>query len=174
MSFPFDVNEDTWNFIVRPVIQYSSQPMDSSFGDALLGRANEIPASKLNSHNYPFNDRTTGFGDSALLTLAGPARDDGFIWGAGISQIFPTAEEDVLGQGKYQAGPAFLVASLAPKPGGFNVGMLTQHWWSYAGDDDRADTSQTDIQYFLNYRLSSTELVGMAPNIRVNWKADSG
>ncbi|MFQ6575183.1 hypothetical protein [Pseudomonas sp. UM16] len=174
MSFPISFGEDDWNLIVRPVIQYSSTPMDESFGDALQGRPGNIPSSDLSSHNYPFNDRTTGFGDTALMTLAGPARDDGLVWGAGITQIFPTAEHDVLGQGKYQAGPALLLVSLAPNPGGWNIGALAQHWWSYSGDSDREDTSQTDIQYFLNYRLSGTELVGMTPNIRVNWKADSG
>lgn len=174
MSFPVSFGQDDWNLIVRPVIQYQSTPLDDSFGKALNGHPEDIPISDLTSNNYPYNGRTTGFGDTALMTLAGPARDDGFIWGAGISQIFPTAEDDVLGQGKYQAGPAFLVASLAPNPGGWNIGALGQHWWSYAGDDDREETSQTNIQYFLNYRLSGTELVGMTPNILINWKADSG
>jgi hypothetical protein len=32
--------------------------------------------------------------------------------------------------------------------------------------------SQTDIQYFINYRLTKTALVGMTPNIRINWEAD--
>lgn len=174
MSFPFHVGDDEWNFIMRPVIQYQSSPYEESFGRALNGHPEDIPASDLANSNYPFSGRTNGFGDTALLTLVGPARDDGFIWGVGASQIFPTAEEDVLGQGKYQAGPAFLVASLAPNPGGWNIGALGQHWWSYAGDDDREDTNQTNIQYFLNYRLSGTELVGMAPNIKINWEADSG
>ncbi|ARU86513.1 hypothetical protein [Pseudomonas sp. M30-35] len=174
MSFPYDVGDDEWNLIVRPVLQYQSSPFDDSFGDALQGRAGDIPTDKLLSHNYPYNGRTTGFGDTGLLTLTGPARDDGLVWGAGITQLFPTAEEDVLGQGKYQAGPAVLLATLAPDPGGWNVGVLAQHWWSYAGDEDRDDTSQSDIQYFLNYRLSATELVGMTPNVRVDWKADSG
>jgi hypothetical protein len=107
-----------------------------------------------------------------LLTLLGPAREDGFIWGVGASQIFPTAQEDVLGQGKWQAGPAALVARLAPNPGGFNVGALAQHWWSYAGDSDRSSTRHTDIQYFINYRWGPTRLVGMSPNIRVNWEQD--
>ncbi|MBW1720379.1 MAG: hypothetical protein JRJ43_12650, partial [Deltaproteobacteria bacterium] len=75
-------------------------------------------------------------------------------------------------QEKWQAGPAFLWAHLAPKPGGFNYGALAQHWWSYAGDDDRAGTSLTDIQYFINYRYNKTVLIGMTPNIRYNWKAD--
>ena len=65
------------------------------------------------------------------------------------------------------------MAKLAPKPGGFNLGFLGQHWWSYAGDNDRAETSTTNIQYFINYRYNETVLIGMTPNIIVNWKADS-
>lgn len=174
MSFPLDIRGDDWNLIVRPVFQYQSIPLDKDVGD-LFGMSpggimSDTKSSKIASN--AFNDRSSGIGDSVLLTLLGPNRIDGLVWGAGISQIFPTASKDVLGQDKWQAGPAGLIANFAPNPGGFNVGALAQHWWSYAGDSDRQDTSQTDIQYFINYRLSKTELVGMSPNIRYNWKAD--
>jgi len=175
MSFPIDVGDDEWNLIVRPVIQYQSVPLDKQAGQ-LFGTAPEVIVADPELGQVAstaWDDRTNGLGDTALLTLVGPNRLDGFIWGVGASQIFPTAVEDVLGQDKWQAGPAVLVASLAPNPGGFNVGALAQHWWSYAGDNEREETSQTDIQYFINYRLSATELVGMSPNIRVDWKQDS-
>jgi hypothetical protein len=175
MSFPIDIADQDWNLIVRPVFQYQSVPLGKSAGRLFGTSIDDIVADPgLGAiAASAFDDRTNGFGDTALLTLLGPDRLDGFIWGAGLTQIFPTAEEDVLGQGKWQAGPAFLAARLAPNPGGWNYGALAQHWWSYAGDDDRDSTSQTDIQYFLNYRLSGTELVGMTPNIRYDWKADS-
>jgi len=175
MSFPVDLWGEDWNFIFRPVLQYQSVPLDKMVGELFGASETDIIADPDLGRIAAdaFDDRTTGFGDTALLTLMGPDRLDGFIWGAGISQIFPTAEEDVLGQGKWQAGPAALVARLAPDVGGFNVGALAQHWWSYAGDGDREDTSLTDIQYFINYRLSKTELIGMTPNIRINWEADS-
>lgn len=175
MSFPIDVRDQEWNLIVRPVIQYQSAPLDSQVGQ-LFGTSPETIVADPDLGQIAataWDDRTNGFGDTALLTLVGPNRLDGFIWGVGASQIFPTAEEDVLGQGKWQAGPAVLFARLAPKPGGFNFGALAQHWWSYAGDSDREATSQTDIQYFINYRLSATELVGMSPNIRIDWTQDS-
>lgn len=96
---------------------------------------------------------------------------DGFVWGIGATQIFPTATEDVLGQGKWQAGPAALLASFGKAPGDFNLGILAQQWWSYAGEDRRPDTSQMDIQYFISYKLNDTALLGMTPNIRINWEA---
>jgi hypothetical protein len=87
-------------------------------------------------------------------------------------KIFPTSTDDVLGQEKWQAGPAVLLAMMGKNPGDFNFGLLPQHWWSYAGKDSRKETSLTDIQYFINYKANVTALVGMAPNIRINWKAD--
>ena len=56
----------------------------------------------------------------------------------------------------------------------WNAGLLLRQWWSYAGDDDRRDSSQMGAQYFLNYQLTDTWLAGMAPSIRVDWKAKSG
>jgi hypothetical protein len=174
MSFPIDLAGDDWNFIVRPIFQFQSVPLDKDVGELFGASETDIIADPDLGRiaQDAWDDRTNGFGDTGLLTLLGPNRLDGFIWGAGISQIFPTAEEDVLGQGKWQAGPAVLLARLAPNVGGFNLGALAQHWWSYAGDSDREDVSQTDIQYFINYRLTKTALVGMTPNIRINWEAD--
>lgn len=92
--------------------------------------------------------------------------------------IFPTANDDALGSGKYQLGPAAVLFRLAPEFGtgrldSLNAGVVAQHWWSVGGDDDRADVSQTNIQYFLNYRLSPTKQVGMQPTIEIDWEADS-
>ena len=175
MSIPLKFKQDTWNLIIRPVFQYQSVPLKKDVGK-LFGLSPSAIASdpKLSKLAADPIGRTTGVGDLVLLTLLGPAREDGFIWGVGASQIFPTAEEDVLDQGKWQAGPAFLVARMAPKPGGFNLGILGQHWWSYAGKSKRKSTSLSNFQYFINYRLSNTELIGMSPNITVNWEADSG
>ncbi len=149
---PVPVFDQQWNLIFRPVLQLISSPLPT--------------------------DRTTGLGDSVLLTLLGPNRDDGFIWGAGVTQIYPTATEDELGQGKWQAGPAALAVRLGNESGGlgienWNIGALVQHWWSYAGDSDREGTNQTDFQYFINWRLNDTQLIGMTPNIQIDWDADS-
>lgn len=174
MPFPVTIGGEDWNLLVRPVFQFQSVPLDKDVGE-LVGVAPDTIQGTPGLAGIgasAFDGRTTGLGDTALLTLLGPNRIDGAVWGVGLTQIFPTASEDVLGQDKWQAGPAVLWAHLAPKPGGFNYGFLGQHWWSYAGDDDREDTSQTDIQYFINYRYNKTVLIGMTPNIRYNWKAD--
>ncbi len=169
-----------WNFVVRPVLQFSSMPLNDQAGDLFGAAPNDIVAdSGLATAAADPYGRTTGLGDTVLLTLVGPNSDDGWIFAGGASQIFPTASDDVLGQGKWQAGPAALVARLGNDYGGFgvehfNVGFLAQQWWSYAGDDDRGNTNQADIQYFMNWKATPTGLIGMTPNISVNWNADGG
>ena len=111
LSFPF--RDGAWNFVVRPVVQVTSVPLDDDVGSLIGVSPNDIVADpRLASiAGDPFG-RTNGLGDSVLLTLAGPNTDDGWILAGGISQILPTATEDVLGQGKWQAGPAALVVRL--------------------------------------------------------------
>jgi hypothetical protein len=112
----------------------------------------------------------TGFGDIQLLTLAGPDQGTGLIWGAGATFVFPTAAKDVLGRGTYQAGPAAMLFYMG-KP--WVGGVLAQHWNSFAGDADRAETSRTDIQYVIRRSVPGAMSVGMGPTITVDWKADS-
>lgn len=155
---PVPILGGDWNLVNRPVIQIFDAPLDDD----------------LNSTD-PFGDRTAGLGDTIFFSLLAPNRDDGFIWGAGPTFILPTATEDVLGQEKWQAGPAALAVFLGDKHGGwgldnFNIGVLAQHWWSFAGDDDRDHTNQSDIQYFINWRRTPTSLIGMTPNIQIDWK----
>ncbi|WP_208539253.1 hypothetical protein [Algihabitans albus] len=174
------VLDGDWNFVVRPVLQLSSLPFDSDVGDLLGASPNDIVADDSLSQiaANPLG-RTTGLGDTVLLTLLGPNTSDGWIYAGGATQIFPTASDDILGQGKWQAGPAVLLARLGNDYGGFgiehfNIGVLPQHWWSYAGDDDRDSTNQSDIQYFINWKATPTQLIGMTPNISINWNADGG
>ncbi len=99
---PAPILNGDWNLIFRPVIQFISSPLDSSAGDLVGLNQGEIATDdRLTSiAGDPFG-RTNGLGDSVLLTLAGPNRTDGFVWGAGLSLIFPTASDEVLGQGKW-------------------------------------------------------------------------
>lgn len=157
---PIPIFGGDWNLVNRPVIQLFDSPVDSD----------------LDSPD-PFSGRTRGLGDTIFFSLLAPNRDDGFIWGLGPTFILPTATEDVLGQEKWQAGPAALAVSLGDKHGGwgwdnFNIGVLAQHWWDFAGEDDRPDTNQSDIQYFINWRKDPTTLIGMTPNIQIDWEED--
>ena len=83
---------------------------------------------------------------------------------------FPTASSDVLGTGKWTAGPSALYAYMGPK---WKIGGLWQQYIDYAGDDDRSDVNLTNIQYFVYYSVSDTMSIGAGPNIIVDWEQDN-
>ncbi|MEP0203209.1 MAG: hypothetical protein ABJ084_02600 [Halioglobus sp.] len=149
---PFEVGADKETmFTLRPVFPVVTQPeIDLSTG-------------KSSSH-------MTGYGDTQLLTLAGPNSGEGFVLGGGASFIFPTASDDILGQGKYQVGPALMAFNIG-KP--WVYGVLAQHWNSVGGDSDRPDTSRTDVQYTIRYSLPNAMSIGLGPTISYDWEADS-
>lgn len=150
---PFEVGEENQAMLTfRPVFPLVTQPL--------------LEGDPLESSGHK-----TGFGDIQLLTLAGPNSGEGLVWGAGATFAFPTASDDVLGQGKYSAGPAAMIFNIG-KPWVF--GLLAQHWESYAGDDDRDDTSRTEIQYTIRYALPNAMSIGMGPTVIYDWEADSG
>lgn len=156
---PVPIMDGEWNLVNRLVANHYSAPGDRDKGDF-------------------FEGRTNGMGDTVFLSLAAPNRDDGFIWGVGPTVIAPTGT-DGLTQDKWQVGPAALVARLGKETGqpmnidSWNVGILAQQWWDVGGSDSVTEsTNQADIQYFLNYRVSNTALIGMTPNIQIDWEKD--
>jgi len=150
---PFEVGEqEQYMFTLRPVFPLVTQPV----ADASGNRGSE--------------QRDTGFGDIQLLTLLGPNTEKGMLWGGGATFKFPTASEDSAGQGKYQAGPAAMAFYMG-KP--WVGGALVQHWVSVAGDSDREDTKQTDIQYIIRRSIPGAMSIGMGPTITYNWEEES-
>lgn len=59
--------------------------------------------------------------------------------------LLPTASDDILGTGKWAAGPTGV---MLVQRGPWTVGWLANHLWSFAGDDDRADINRTFLQPF--------------------------
>lgn len=148
---PFEIGPDREAMLtLRPVFPLVTQPV---FGE---------DARSSSSHK-------TGLGDIQLLTLAGPNKAEGLIWGAGATLIFPSATEDVLGQGQWQAGPAIMLFNMGDPWVG---GLLGQHWISFAGDTDRPDTGRTDLQYIVRRSIPGAMSVGMGPTITYDWEAD--
>jgi len=152
-GLPIPIGENKEHvFICRPVFPLVTNPvLDATKSDGVDGHK-------------------TGFGDIQMMALLGPNRKSGIVWGAGGTFKFPTASDDVLGQDKYQAGPALMIFRMQ-KP--LTIGFLLQHWWSYAGDDDRPDTRQTDIKYIARYSLPNAWAIGFGPTISIDWEADS-
>jgi hypothetical protein len=117
------------------------------------------------------SEHKTGLGDIQLFSVIGPSREDGWVWGGGATFIFPTATDDILGQGKFQAGPAALLFHMGNP---WTLGILGQHWWSVTGDENRPETNHTDIQYVARHQLPNAWSIGMGPTISINWEAEKG
>lgn len=142
---------DDMTFIARPVFPMVTSP---------VLRANGSTKSYKN-----------GLGDIQMFTLIGPDKSQGFTWGVGGTFIFPTASDDLLGSGKWQAGPAAMVLNMGKK---WTTGFIFQHWWSFAGDSDRASQNHTDFQYILRRKIPGAMSIGMGPTLSIDWNADSG
>lgn len=140
-------------FIARPVFPYVSNP------DFTTGTDGET------------FKRESGLGDIQVLALAGPNTSRGLVWGVGATFKFPTASDDALGQGKYQAGPAVMLLNIGQQ---WTTGLVAQHWWSYAGDSKYASTSQTDFQYIFRRSIPGGWSIGLGPTVTIDWKASSG
>ncbi len=92
---------------------------------------------------------TTGLGDLTLMDLfMFPGKDVSF--GAGPMLVLPTASDDILGAGKWQAGLAGV--AIAPQSWGL-IGGLATYQASFAGDGDRDDVSLATVQPILNINL---------------------
>jgi hypothetical protein len=172
LSVPIN-KKKTWLLANRIVIPVLSVPLKKEVGDLFGASPRSIITNPelLGTLLDPWG-RTNDIGDIVFFSLLTPNKgDSGFLWGVGPTFIFPSAGEKITGQGKWQAGPAGMLAYLGNP---WVLGVLAQQWWSFAGDGDRADTSQLNVQYFIQYKLPRMWQIGMTPNITVDWKARDG
>jgi hypothetical protein len=85
------------------------------------------------------------------------------MFGGGPTFVFPTATNDDLSSGKWQAGPALVGVYKAKN---FTAGALGQYWWSFAStDDNKPDTSQGSFLYFFFYSLPDAWEIGTNPTV---------
>jgi hypothetical protein len=165
---PFQLTEN-WKWIFRPVVplHYWNAPSVSQ------GTPTQYPGGTIPA-KVDFDDKF-GLGDIVLWNAFGTnemTRPPN-IYGFGVTTMLDTATDDVFGTGKWSAGPLGLAFHIGP-PGGWILGVVAQHWWSFAGDDDRNDVNLTNIQYVAYYRLNAETNIGFGgPNIITNWEADS-
>ena len=113
--------------------------------------------------------RTTGLGDiqwmNYLSTNEGVKPPD--IFGLGVGLMMDTATKEVLGTGKWAAGPAAVAVHLGEK---WMYGVIAQQYWSFAGDERRNDINITALQPILRYALNQETGIGVMPNWNYNWE----
>jgi hypothetical protein len=142
---PFKLGDD-WNLITRTILPLIYQP-------AIPGLSGD----------------TFGLGDLNPTLFFSPA-GSGLTWGFGPSFLLPTATADVLGGGKWAAGPAAVVVDTS---GPWVFGALISNIWSFAGDSDRADINRLLVQPFVNYNLSQGWYLTSSPVVTADWEAAS-
>ena len=135
-----------------------------------LHEAEDIFGHDIGQNHFGLGDLTPEFFFSpSKPTILGPGV--GMVWGAGPVFQIPTATNDLLGTGKWSAGPAFVVF-VDNKPLNITTGFLVLNLWSFAGDNDRANVNAMTLQPFLNYNLPEGWYLTTSPVITANWEAD--
>lgn len=140
---PITLNEE-WNLIVRtivPIVYEDSIAMgiDSQFG----------------------------LGDTTQSFFFSPKEPtSGWIWAVGPVFLWPTATDDMLGSEKWGAGPTGL---LLKQEHGWTYGILANHIWSYAGDDNRTAVNATFLQPFLSHTWPTATTLGINTESTYDW-----
>jgi hypothetical protein len=93
---------------------------------------------------------------------------NGWIWGVGPVFFLPTATDDQLGSERWGAGPT---AVLLRQESGWTYGVLANHIWSFAGDDDREDVNATFFQPFISYTFPTATTITLNTEATYDWNA---
>jgi hypothetical protein len=174
ISVPFLLNYDTdigsaddgdrWLLNIQPVI-----PISISQDWNLISRT--ILPLVSQDDIYPGAGSQTGVGDIVQSLFFSPKAPTagGWILGAGPVFLFPSGTDDLLTTDKWGAGPTAVVLK---QQGTWTYGMLANHIWSYAGDDDRNDVSSTFIQPFLSYTTPDAWTFTLQTETTYDWEAE--
>ncbi len=112
-----------------------------------------------------------GLGDITDAVLYTRQTSKGLMWGIGVAFGIPSATDEVLGSGKWLAGPAL---RLGHQIGPWRLGLLATTRWSFAGDSDRADVNQLLVRALVRRTLPKNWFFLYDPIITANWDAASG
>lgn len=135
-----------WNLIVRTIVPVVFQEATTPQTGNEVGFS-DVTQSFFFSPTGGKNGLTVGYGPALLYPLGGEA----------------------LGTEKWAAGPTVVVVKAA---GHATFGVLANHLWSYAGESDRADVSQTFLQPFYSYTWPNTTGVSVNTESSYNWKTE--
>ena len=120
---------------------------------------------------FPGSGSQSGLGDTLQSFFFSPKAptSGGWIWGAGPALLLPTASNDLLTSDKWGLGPTAVALKQA---GPITRGVLANHIWSVAGDDDRADLSNTFVQPFFVFTTPKALSYTAFADLTYYWKED--
>lgn len=181
---PLELNKD-WNLIIRTIVPYISQedvhtgpvpkfpglPKDilNDFPERVrddLDRAAEKAFNRA-VKKRPVDRHQNGLGDTTQSFFLSPKEGlGGWILGIGPALNYPTATDDLLGSEKWSAGPTLL---LLQQKHGWTYGFLSNHLWSFAGDDSRRSVNATFVQPFISYQTKTHTTLGVNSESTYDW-----
>jgi hypothetical protein len=120
---------------------------------------------------FPGAGSQTGLGDVVQSLFFSPKAPTagGLIWGVGPVFLLPTATDDLLGTGKWGAGPTGVVLT---QRGPWTIGGLANHIWSVAGDDDRPEVNRTFLQPFVIYTTATAWSFTLQTESSYDWETE--
>ncbi|MGH8584930.1 MAG: transporter [Gammaproteobacteria bacterium] len=141
---PFSLNQG-WNLITRTIMPFihAESPVP---GGSDAGGSGDIVQSFFFSPKDPVG---------------------GWIVGGGPVFLYPAASDDVLGAEKWGAGPT---AVLLKQENGWTYGALSNHLWSFAGEDNRQDVNATFLQPFLAYTTKTFTTFTLNTESTYDWE----
>jgi hypothetical protein len=145
---PFSLGND-WNLISRTIVPLVWQ-------EDILG---------------PGTGTQSGIGDTLQSFFLSPAAptSGGVVWGVGAAILLPTATNDLLGTGRWAAGPTGVVLV---QRGPWTAGALGNHLWSFAGDDTRPDINRTFVQPFASFTTPDAWTFSLQSEVTYDWETD--
>lgn len=174
ISVPFQLNYDThfgpaedgyrYTLNVQPVVPVSLNAEWNLISRTILPLVHQDDI-------FPGAGHQTGIGDILQSVFLSPVKPTagGWIWGAGPVLLLPTASDDLLGGGQFGVGPTVVALR---QSGHWTYGVLANHIWSMAGDDDRADVDATYAQPFISFTTPSAWTFSANAEMTHDWEAE--
>ncbi len=144
---PISISEN-WNLISRTIVPIIDQ-----------------------TNGVPFTGTRFGLSDTLQSLFFSPKKptESGIIWGLGPAIQIPTGTQTLLGTGKWAIGPTAVVLKMSK---GWTYGILANHLWSFAGNEERASLNQTYMQPFLSYTTKTAWTYSLNSESTYYWNSD--
>lgn len=181
---PLSLNQD-YNLIIRTIVPYVSQedvfkgPLPkfpglsgdvlNQFPGALHDEIERTAEKAFNkaAKKRPVDHHQDGLSDIVQSFFFSPKEPvGGWILGFGPVLLYPSATDDLLGTEKWAAGPTALALQ---QKGGWTYGVLGNHLWSYAGNEDRRSVNATFVQPFISYSTKTKTTYGLNTEATYDW-----